>query len=43
MTDINVAIKKLVAYGLATGLIAKEDIPELARRLLLFQKDHPLD
>ena len=24
-----------------TSLIAKEDIPELARRLLLFQKDHP--
>jgi hypothetical protein len=25
-----------------TSLIAKEDIPELARRLLLFQKDHPV-
>ena len=26
-----------------TSLIAKEDIPELARRLLLFHEDHPLD
>ena len=26
-----------------TSLIAKEDIPELARRLLLFHEDHPLN
>lgn len=35
MTDINVAIKKLVAYGLATGLIEKEDIIYTVNSLLI--------
>ena len=34
-----------VIDGVTTNpsLIAKEDIPELALRLLLFHEDHPLD
>ena len=35
MADINVAVKKLAAYGLATGLIEKEDIIYTVNSILI--------